>query len=233
MAVAQQYGMLSRYLQRLADSLPLRLTMGQIRYRVSVSVRSREKLRTDGDRCAAFPGVGPRFYILLCDGMGTGLPAAAEAGKALKLLQGMLTAGLPPGSALKSLNSHLLLTGGAGAVTADLCEIRLDTGYASLYKWGAAPSLLLGSKTVRVIGTPGLPPGMEIGASGERIARLSLQKGETLVLASDGVTFDDPPVPQSTIEPTGPLAERLLRAYASGEDDATLAVIRLGPLNVP
>ena len=232
MAVAQQYGMLSRYLQRLADSLPLRLTMGQIRYRVSVSVRSREKLRTDGDRCAAFPGVGPRFYILLCDGMGTGLPAAAEAGKALKLLQGMLTAGLPPGSALKSLNSHLLLTGGAGAVTADLCEIRLDTGYASLYKWGAAPSLLLGSKTVRVIGTPGLPPGMEIGASGERIARLSLQKGETLVLASDGVTFDDPPVPQSAIEPTGPLAERLLRTYASGEDDATLAVIRLGPLNV-
>ena len=232
MAVAQQYGMLSRYLQRLADSLPLRLTMGQIRYRVSVSVRSREKLRTDGDRCAAFPGVGPRFYILLCDGMGTGLPAAAEAGKALKLLQGMLTAGLPPGSALKSLNSHLLLTGGAGAVTADLCEIRLDTGYASLYKWGAAPSLLLGSKTVRVIGTPGLPPGMEMGASGERIARLSLQKGETLVLASDGVTFDDPPVPQSTIEPTGPLAERLLHAYASGEDDATLAVIRLGPLNV-
>ena len=74
---------------------------------------------------------------------------------------------------------------------------------------------------------------MEIGASGERIARLSLQKGETLVLASDGVAFDDPPVPQSAIEPTGPLAERLLRAYASGEDDATLAVIRLGPLNVP
>ena len=47
------------------------------------------------------------------------------------------------------------------------------------------------------------------------------------------MTFDDPPVPQSAIEPTGPLAERLLRAYASGEDDATLAVIRLGPLNVP
>ena len=230
MAVAQQYGMLSRYLQRLADSLPLRLTVGQIRYRVSVSVRSREKYRADGDRCAAFPGIGPRFYILLCDGMGTGLPAAAEAGKALKLLQGMLTAGLPPGSALKSLNSQLLLTGGTGAVTADLCELRLDTGYASLYKWGAAPSLLLSSKTIKTIGTPGLPPGMELGASGERIARLSLQKGETLVLASDGVTFDDSLVPRSTIEPTGPLAERLLNSFTSGEDDATLAVIRLGPL---
>ena len=41
MAVAQQYGMLSRYLQRVADGLPVQLSPGQIRYRVAVSVRSR------------------------------------------------------------------------------------------------------------------------------------------------------------------------------------------------
>lgn len=231
MAVAQQYGMLSRYLQRVADGLPLQLSPGQIRYRVTVSVRSREKDRSDGDRCAAFPGTGPRFYILLCDGMGTGAPAAAQACQAVHLLKGMLTAGLPPGAALKSLNAQLLLTGDTGAVTADLCELRLDTGYASLYKWGAAPSYLLSRKTLRRIGGPGLPPGMELGSSGERIARLSLQKGQTLVLASDGVTFDESLSLPDTIEPTGPLADRLLRQYGStGEDDATLAVIRLGPM---
>ena len=231
MAVAQQYGMLSRYLQRVADGLPLQLSPGQIRYRVTVSVRSREKDRSDGDRCAAFPGTGPRFYILLCDGMGTGAPAAAQACQAVHLLKGMLTAGLPPGAALKSLNAQLLLTGDTGAVTADLCELRLDTGYASLYKWGAAPSYLLSRKTLRRIGAPGLPPGMELGSSGERIARLSLQKGQTLVLASDGVTFDESLSLPDTIEPTGPLADRLLRQYGStGEDDATLAVIRLGPM---
>ena len=231
MAVAQQYGMLSRYLQRVADGLPVQLSPGQIRYRVAVSVRSREKERTDGDRCAAFPGVGPRFYILLCDGMGTGAPAAVQACRAAHLLKGMLTAGLPPGAALKSLNAQLLLTGDTGAVTADLCELRLDTGYASLYKWGAAPSYLLSRKTFRRIGAPGLPPGMELGSSGERIARLSLQKGQTLVLASDGVTFDESLSIPDTIEPTGPLADRLLRQYGStGEDDATLAVIRLEPM---
>lgn len=231
MAVAQQYGMLSRYLQRLADTLPMQLTPGQIRYRVAVSVRSREKDRTDGDRCAAFPGVGPRFYVLLCDGMGTGAPAAVEAARAAGLLKGMLTAGLPPGSALKSLNAQLLLTGGTGTVTADLCELRLDTGYASLYKWGAAPSYLIGRRSLRTVGTPGLPPGMTLGESGERIARLSLQKGQTLVLASDGISFDDTLPPPDTVEPTGPLAERLLRQFgSSGEDDATVAVIRLGPL---
>ena len=231
MAVAQQYGMLSRYLQRLADVLPLQLTPGQLRYRVAVSVRSREKNRADGDRCVAFPGVGPRFYILLCDGMGTGAPAAVEAARAAGLLKGMLTAGLPPGCALKSLNAQLLLTGDTGAVTADLCEIRLDSGYASLYKWGAAPSYLIGRKTLRRIGSPGLPPGMELGSSGERIARLSLQKGQTLVLASDGITFDGTLSLPETIESTGALADRLLREYGStGEDDATVAVIRLGPL---
>lgn len=51
------------------------------------------------------------------------------------------------------------------------------------------------------------------------------------MLASDGVTFDESLSLPDTIEPTGPLADRLLRQYGSaGEDDATLAVIRLGPM---
>ena len=51
------------------------------------------------------------------------------------------------------------------------------------------------------------------------------------MLASDGVTFDESLSIPDTIEPTGPLADRLLRQYGStGEDDATLAVIRLEPM---
>lgn len=230
MAVAQQYGMLSLYLRRVADGLPLHITVDQIRYRVSVSVRSREKGTVDGDRCAAFPGQGPRFYVLLCDGMGTGAAAAVEAMEGIRLLKGMLTAGLPPGLALRSLNAQLLLTGGSGAVTADLAEIRLDTGFVSLYKWGAAPSWLLGRHTVRPVGGPGLPPGVELGAAGERISRLSLRRGEYLVMATDGCVFDPPPEPQPEIRTTGDLAETLLTRTAAAEDDATLAVIRLGPL---
>ena len=231
MAVAQQYGMLSRYMRRVADGLPLRLTVGQIRYRVSVSVRSRQREQVDGDRCAAFPGPGPRFYVLLCDGMGTGAPAAREAAEAVDLLKGMLTAGLPPTYALRSLNAQLLLTGESGAVTADLAEIRLDTGYASLYKWGAAPSWLLTRHRARPIGKPGLPPGVELGEGGARIARLSLRRGENLVLVSDGVTFTPPLTPEETIRPPGELANILLRqGTQETQDDATLALIRLSPV---
>lgn len=231
MALAQQYGMLSLYLQRVADRLPLGGYLGRIRYRVAVSVRSRAKAKVDGDRCAAFPGLGPRFYILLCDGMGTGAEAAVEAARAVRLLRQMLTAGLPPRFAMGSLNSQLVLTGQSGCVTADLAEVRLDTGQASLYKWGAAPSWLLRRKETVKLGDVSLPPGLRISESGERVARLSLCRGETLVMASDGVAFGETFSPPEGIYPTGALAELLLKTYAAqGEDDATLAVIRLEPL---
>ena len=205
--------------------------MGRIRYRVAVSVRSRVKAKVDGDRCAAFPGLGPRFYILLCDGMGTGAEAAVEATRAVRLLRQMLTAGLPPRFAMGSLNSQLVLTGQSGCVTADLAEVRLDTGQASLYKWGAAPSWLLRRKETVKLGDVSLPPGLRISESGERVARLSLCRGETLVMASDGVAFGETFSPPEGIYPTGALAELLLKTYAAqGEDDATLAVIRLEPL---
>ena len=231
MALAQQYGMLSRYLQRVADQLPGGREGGAIRYQVSVSVRTKGKHRVDGDRCAAFPGPAPRFYVLLCDGCGTGREAAAASARAVRLLRQMLTAGLPPRYALGSLNSQLVLTGETGAVTADLAEIRLDTGLATLYKWGAAPSYLLRrQKTVR-LGEGTLPPGIGMEDREERIRRLSLQRGETLVMASDGVAFDENRSFGDSIASTGALAEQLLREYGStGEDDATLAVVRLGEM---
>lgn len=231
MALAQQYGMLSRYLRRVADRLPGGCEGGRIRYRVSVSVRTRGKHRVDGDRCAAFPGPAPRFYVLLCDGCGTGKEAAAASLRAVGLLRQMLTAGLPPRYALGSLNSQLVLTGETGAVTADLAEIRLDTGFAALYKWGAAPSYLLRRQKAVRLGEGTLPPGIGMEGREERIRRLSLKKGETLVLASDGVAFDENRSFGDSIVSTGELAEQLLREYgSSGEDDATLAVVRLGKM---
>ena len=231
MALAQQYGMLSRYLQRVADRLPLGCEKGRIRYRVSVSVRSQGKHRVDGDRCAAFPGLTPKFYVLLCDGCGTGPEAAAEAGEAVGLLRQMLTAGLPPRYALGSLNGFLVLTGRTGAVTADLAELRLDNGSALLYKWGAAPSYLVRRNKVGRLGGGSLPPGISMEDRGERIIRLRMNRGETLVMASDGVALDDSFLLEDSISSTGALAERLLKEYGStGEDDATLAVVRLGEM---
>ena len=65
----------------------------------------------------------------------------------------------------------------------------------------------------------------------ETVERLSLRRGEMLVLLSDGAGGED--VLRSLLEythlPPGELAARLLeRSEAERSDDATVAVVRLG-----
>ena len=231
LVLARQYGMLATWLRQVADSLPLRGTTGLPRYHAQISVRSKCREIADGDRCVAFPGLGCRYYVLLCDGMGTGLGAAAEADRAAELMKRMLTAGISARYALGSLNAQLVLEGRAGAVTADLAELRLDTGRVTLYKWGAGPSYLLRRGTAAKIGTATPPPGISVNGMGETVSRLSLCKGEILVMASDGVRFGQTMVPEGAGEDISPaeLAGWLLKQYGSGEDDGTVAVIRLRP----
>lgn len=230
-AVVQQYQFLSEYLRRLADQLPQRGERPAGYYRMEVSARSLGKERANGDRCAAFPGTGCLYYLLLCDGMGTGLGAAEEGHTAVYLLKQMLTAGLPADHACRSINSILALRGQAGAVTLDLAEVRLDTGRVTLYKWGAAPSYILRRGGLEKIGTAGPPPGISVTDTREMVVRLSLHRGEALILLSDGaqgeqlhrlgLTYGAPP---------GELAEQILHSCrGAGEDDATAAVLRLRP----
>ncbi len=230
-ALNQQYRFLSVYLQRLSDQLPRRGERLRACYRLEVSARSRGKERANGDRCLAFPGAGCRYYVLLCDGMGTGLGAAQEGQSAGELLRQMLTAGFPPEHAFRSLNSILALRGQAGAVTLDLAEVRLDSGRVSLYKWGAAPSWIWRPKGAEKIGTATPPPGLSLEESRETVDRLSLRRGEVLVLVSDGAEIGEI-LRREKLEPLPPgeLAARLLEeCRTAGEDDATVAVLRLTP----
>lgn len=228
-ALIQQYRFLSVYLQRLSDQLPQRGERIRACYRLEVSARSRGKERSNGDRCLAFPGTGCRYYVLLCDGMGTGLGAAQEGQSASELLRQMLTAGFPPEHAFRSVNSILALRGQAGAVTLDLAEIRLDSGRVSVYKWGAAPSYLLARRGVEKIGTAGPPPGISVEDARETVCRLSLCRGEVLILVSDGAEIGEI-LRRGNVGPMPPgeLAQWLLEKSDAGlEDDATVAVLRL------
>ena len=231
MALVQQYGFLSDALRDLSDCLPDRRREKTPRCRVQVSARSRGKELADGDRVSAFPGVGCRYYVLLCDGMGTGLGAAEESRQASELIQGMLTAGMAPSAVLGSINSQLTLMGRGGAVTVDLAELRLDTGRVWLYKWGAGPSWLLRRRRQTRIGGSGPPPGLGMGAGRESVIRVSLFPGDTLVMLSDGVEGLDTKawtVDAKDMDP-GELAARILADTPGRDDDATAVVIRLLP----
>ena len=233
-ALQQQYSFLSDYLRTLADQLPRRGESVRPLYEAEVSARSKGKESANGDKCLAFSGPECRYYILLCDGMGTGLGAAREGQSAAKLLHQMLASGFPPEHALRSINSLLALRGSAGAVTVDLALIRLDTGLAQVYKWGAAPSWVISRGGAEKIGTATPPPGISVGETRETVEKLSLRRGEALILLSDGV--DGEVLRHSKLSPDGPpgeLAAKILeKGCGSGEDDATAAVIRLRPISL-
>ena len=231
-ALVQQYQFLSLFMQELSDQLPNRARRTYQQFSVEVVSSSRARENSNGDRCLWFAGIGCRYYVLLCDGMGTGLGAAEEGQSAASLLRQMLSAGFPPEHALRSVNSLLALRGRAAAVTIDLAELRLDSGRVTVYKWGAAPSLLLSGTAAEKIGTAGPPPGLSVTGGREMVERLSLRRGEVLVLLSDGV---DPEgvlrrsAVHSQLPPEELAAQILDSGCRGGEDDATVAVIRLMP----
>jgi stage II sporulation protein E len=144
----------------------------------------------------------------------------------------MLGAGFPAEHALKTMNSLLALRGAAGAVTVDLAEISLESGIVHIYKWGAAPSWVLSRRGAEKIGTATPPPG--IGVESVRMAeeKLSLRRGEMLILLSDGVEGEEIPHLSglSADGPPGMVAAKILeQCCGQGEDDATAAVLRLRP----
>jgi len=229
-ALVQQYQFLSLFMQELSDQLPRRGHHQHPKFQAEVAMKAYSREVDNGDRCIWFAGTQCRYYVLLCDGMGTGIGAAQEGQTAASLLRQMLTAGFPAEHALRSLNSLLALRGRAAAVTVDLAELRLDTGRVTVYKWGAAPSLLLSSGLVDKIGTAGPPPGLSVTDGREMVERLSLRRGEVLVLLSDGVDGETVRrrIALHTQLPLEELAAEILEhGTKNTDDDATVVVIRL------
>ena len=233
-AVMQQYQFMSAFLRQLSDGLGRTAEPGQLRFKAEVAVCSVGKETANGDKCVWFAGTAGRYYVLLCDGMGTGLGAAQEAKAAADMLKRLLSAGFPAEYALRSLNSLCALRSRAGAVTVDLAEIRLDTGAVSLYKWGAMPSYIASRLGAEKIGTTDTPPGLSVTECRETVERLSLRRGETLVMLSDGV--DGEGVLRRAAgwwrEPAGEVAASVLETVDDHAcDDATAVVVRLRPLS--
>lgn len=234
-AVQQQYGFLSAYLRSLSDTLPQSAKIPRRRFRPAAAVAAVSREADNGDKCLHFYGPGCSYYLLLCDGMGTGIGASQEGRTAAEILKRLLTAGFPAGDALDSLNSLLTLRGLAGAVSVDLAQVQLDTGKVILHKWGAAPSLLLKTAGAEKIGTAGPPPGIGVTDTRKTAQRLSLRHGEALILLSDGVDGEEARR-WAVIDPEqlpGEMAAKLLEVGAAdSKDDATVAVLRLYPENL-
>lgn len=162
---------------------------------VSVGIASLKKQgeTVSGDRGTYFKTEEGVLCVILSDGMGSGPQAAKDSVDTVHILESFLRSGVAPETAMKMLNSVVLLRSADywGYATVDLMCIDLFTGETAFYKYGAAPSYVWSGKSVRRVRGESLAPGFGTGEAGEPdVVRMKLRAGSRALIISDGVLGD-------------------------------------------
>ena len=180
--------------------------------------------------------------MILCDGMGTGRPAAVDGNLAAELTARLLKAGFTAELAARLVNVALALKSDEeSGATLDLISVDLYTGTARLFKAGAAPGFLVHGGRARAVGDVSLPMGILGGVNGQS-RMVHLAAGDYAVLVSDGLLVDGPGWVTQQLElsaAAGDAPEKIARTLvetararaekAGRPDDITAAVLRLEP----
>lgn len=208
-------------------------------YRAVFGLASRPAGEVSGDATDRFCDAAGRAQMLLCDGMGTGKPAAVDGRLAARLTGQLLRAGFAAESAARLVNVAMGLknAGQESGATLDLLTVDLFTGRAGLFKAGAAPSFLLRDGVARAMEGASLPMGILDTVVG-RSTGFSLCPGDTVVLVSDGVLCDGTGWLLAQLGLCGQLghtpaqladtvADSALRRAPARRDDITVIALRL------
>jgi len=167
----------------LVEAEPLAVSVG-------IAAVKKKGEPVSGDRGTYFKTDQGVLCVILSDGMGSGHEAARESIATVRILENFLRSGVSPDTAMKILNSVLLLKNGEewGYATVDLMCIDLFTGETSFYKYGAAPSYIKNGKLVRRVRGESLAAGLCAGeCAAPDIIRMRLKPGNIALIASDGV----------------------------------------------
>lgn len=155
---------------------------------VQVTVMSQPKSgnASCGDTVVHFKKDGS-YFVILCDGMGSGEGAKSQSRLAAKLFEEFLTAGFEKESALNMINSALALRADRESFsTADILEINLESGIAEFLKVGSAQSLIKTKEGIEVISSKSLPVGILEQVDAEPQTRC-VAPGDLILMISDGV----------------------------------------------
>ena len=125
--------------------------------------------------------------MILSDGMGTGERASEESELVIELLEEFLEAGFTEKSAIKLINSILVVNSDAQTVsTLDISSINLFTGVCNFIKIGASTTFIKRNGWIETIQSTNLPVGMfnEIDIEG---SEKKLYDGDYVIMVSDGM----------------------------------------------
>ncbi|MCH5317394.1 MAG: SpoIIE family protein phosphatase [Eubacterium sp.] len=178
--------------------------------------------------------------LIISDGMGRGGRAALDGAMGAGLLSKLLCAGFGFDSALKVVNSALLVKSNEESLaTLDCASVDLFTGRVDLYKAGAPATYIVKGNRVEKCELTSMPAGILRGIEfAKRTAVLS--NGNLIVMVSDGIIDvggDWLPAMLRGFEDASPqeIADTVLRealniAQGKKEDDMSIIAARLNML---
>jgi len=127
------------------------------------------------------------MVIALSDGMGTGKAASDESEAVIVLLEQLIEAGFKEESAIRLINSSLVLKEGEQPFsTIDMSIINLFTGICEFIKIGAAATFIKRDQWVETIRSTTLPVGILNSVDYDSIKK-KLYDGDIIIMVSDGV----------------------------------------------
>lgn len=140
-----------------------------------------------GDNYAFFAMDDGNYHICLSDGMGSGNKASQESEMVVDLLQKFIEAGFRKETAIKLMNSAMVLQGEENTYsTLDYAMVDLYTAKLELIKIGGAATFIKRGEEVECIEEGTLPAGADVRMEVESTKK-QLQSGDFLVMITDGV----------------------------------------------
>ena len=147
--------------------------------------------RVSGDNFSFLYPESGEVIMLLSDGMGSGEAACRESERVIELLEQFLEAGFKEESAMRLINSMLVLrTENNMFSTMDITVLHLATGMCDFMKAGAAATFILRGDWMESISSTTLPAGM-LSCVSYDMKQKKLYEGDYVIMVSDGIVESD------------------------------------------
>ncbi|HKL98956.1 MAG TPA: stage II sporulation protein E [Mobilitalea sp.] len=157
------------------------------KFKVLTGVARAMKDNVSGDNFSTRKLDTGEYLLALSDGMGTGKEAGEESETVLALLEQLIDAGFKTETAIKLINSSLVLKAeDLTFSTVDIGIINLFTGMCEFTKIGAATAFIKRDNWVETISSTTLPIGMLGNVDSDTVTK-KLYEGDIVILVTDGV----------------------------------------------
>lgn len=190
--MARQYSEISNVIELLSKEIEAGEpefdgTGRTISPKVTVRTEPKAGYSVSGDSVIYFEREN-KFFVILCDGMGSGDDAMHQSRLTARLFEKFLKAGFDKGTCLRMINSALALKADQESFsTVDILEIDTVTGNCEFLKIGSSQSFIKKKKEIGIISSKSLPVGILENIDAEPV-RCNVEVGDVIVMVTDGVS---------------------------------------------